>query len=352
MLNRSFTWSLTGLGLATLPLYATYLCKLVVQYSCASPVDGIGAGRVVKTGSRLASKGWLLGVVGGLVGLTMSACGLGTGPPASGGKVEVVAAENFWGSIATQVGGERAHVTSVIANPDTDPHDYEPTPADARLIAGARYVIVNGAGYDSWAPKLLGANPVSGRVVLTIGELIGKKEGDNPHMWYSPTYIERVVDKIASDLAAIDSGNASYFEQQKTAYKTSGLKGYHDTINAIKTKYKGAPVGATESIFSYMAADTGLNLITPNDYLKAISEGTDPSPSDKATVLQQITGKKIKVFVFNTQNSTPDVKSVVDKAKAQGIPVARVTETLSPANVTFQDWQTNQLKELLAALGG
>jgi zinc/manganese transport system substrate-binding protein len=263
-----------------------------------------------------------------------------------------VAAENFWGSIASQVGGERARVTSVIVNPETDPHVYEPTPADAKLIASARYVIVNGAGYDAWAPKLLGANPVAGRVVLTVGDLIGIQQGGNPHMWYSPTHVARVVDRIAADLAAIDAGNASYFDQQAAAYKTTGLKAYHDTIDAIKVKYKGTPVGASESIFSYLAADTGLNLITPNDYLKAISEGTDPSPSDKATVQRQITGKMIKVFVFNSQNSTPDVKSLTDTAKAHGIPVSRVTETLAPATVTFQDWQTNQLKELLAALGG
>ncbi|HLQ14494.1 MAG TPA: zinc ABC transporter substrate-binding protein [Candidatus Eisenbacteria bacterium] len=307
---------------------------------------------MVKAGSSLAATGWLVAVVGALVVMAISACGLGTGSSASGGKVEVVAVENFWGSIATQVGGDHAHVTSVIVNPATDPHDYEPTPADAKLIAAAKYVIVNGAGYDSWAPKLLAANPVSGRIVLAVGDFIGKKEGDNPHMWYSPKYVERVVDRIASDLTALDSGDASYFEQQKTAYKTTGLKAYHDTIDAIKTKYTGTPVGATESIFSYMATDTGLDLITPSDYLKAISEGTDPSPSDKATVLQQIAGKKIKVFVFNTQNSTPDVGSLVDRARAQGIPIARVTETLAPANVSFQDWQTNQLKELLAALGG
>jgi zinc/manganese transport system substrate-binding protein len=303
---------------------------------------------------RVQNMGWrrLLAVTGGMAALITTACGLGAGSGPSGGKVEVVAAENFWGSIATQVGGERAHVTSVIVNPDTDPHDYEPTPADAKLIAGAKYVIVNGAGYDAWIPKLLAANPVSGRVVLTIADFIGVKAGDNPHMWYSPTYVGRVVDKMAADLAAIDSGDAAYFEQQRAAYQTTGLKAYHDAINAIKTKYKGTAVGATESIFSYMATDTGLNLITPGDYLKAISEGTDPSPSDKATVLKHISGKMIKVFVFNAQNSTPDVKSLVDKAKAQGIPTPRVTETLSPATVTFQDWQTNQLKELLAALGG
>ena len=309
--------------------------------------------RVVKSGSSLAGNKWsvLTAVVGVMAAVSMSGCGLGVGSSGSG-KVEVVAAENFWGSIAAQVGGDHAHVTSVIVNPDTDPHDYEPTPADAKLIAGAKYVIVNGAGYDAWAPKLLAANPVAGRVVLTVGDFIGKKEGDNPHMWYSPVYVERIVDKIASDLAAIDSGDASYFDQQRVAYHSTGLKAYHDTINAIKTKYKGTAVGATESIFSYLATDIGLNLITPPDYLKAISEGTDPSPSDKATVLKQINGKMIKVFVFNTQNSTPDVKSLVDKATAKGIPIAHVTETLAPANLAFQDWQTNQLKELLAALGG
>jgi zinc/manganese transport system substrate-binding protein len=294
----------------------------------------------------------LVAVVGGLASLSVSACGLSSTGLGASAKVEVVVAENFWGSIATQIGGDRAHVTSVIVNPETDPHAYEPTPADAQLIAGAKYVIVNGAGYDSWAPKLLAANPVSGRTVLTVGDFIGKKEGDNPHMWYSPAYVDRVLDKIASDLAAIDPADTAYFDQQKTAYKTGGLKPYHDTINAIKTKYSGTAVGATESIFSYLAEGTGLNLITPNEYLKAISEGTDPSPADKATVQDQIANKKIKVFVFNTQNSTPDVQSLVDKAKAKGIPVSRVTETLAPANLTFQDWQTNQLKELLAALGG
>jgi zinc/manganese transport system substrate-binding protein len=294
-----------------------------------------------------------LAIIGGLLALLLgSACGLSPNSASGSGKLEVVAAENFWGSIATQIGGLHAHVTSIIVNPDTDPHSYEPTPADAQTIAGAKYVIVNGAGYDSWAPKLLDANPVSGRKVLIVGDFIGKKEGDNPHMWYSPTYVDRVIDKIATDLAAIDAADASYFDEQKSVYKTTALKGYHDAINAIKSKYSGTPVGATESIFTYLATDTGLNLITPYDYLKAISEGTDPSPADKATVEEQIASKKIKVFVFNTQNSTPDVQSLVDKAKAKGIPISHVTETLSPSNLTFQDWQTNEIKELLAALGG
>ena len=285
--------------------------------------------------------------------VVLAACGVGTSHVDFGtGKIQVVAAENFWGSIASQVGGSHVQVSSIIVNPDTDPHAYEPTPSDARLIAQAQYVIVNGAGYDAWAPKLLDANPASGRTVLTVGDLFGKKEGDNPHMWYSPSYVDQVVDRMGSDLAKIDSADASAITQQAAQYKSTGLKDYHDTVSAIKAKYSGTRVGATESIAAYLAHGTGLNLVTPSSYLKAVSEGTDPSAADKAEVQNEIASRSIKVFIFNSQNSTPDIQGLVDKATAQGIPVVKITETLAPATATFQDWQTAQLKDLLHALGG
>jgi len=285
--------------------------------------------------------------------VVLAACGVSTSHVDFGtGKIQVVAAENFWGSIASQVGGSHVQVTSIIVNPDTDPHAYEPTPSDARLIAQAQYVIVNGAGYDAWAPKLLDANPASGRTVLTVGDLFGKKEGDNPHMWYSPSYVDQVVDRMGSDLAKIDSADASAITQQAAQYKSTGLKDYHDTVSAIKAKYSGTRVGATESIAAYLADGTGLNLVTPSSYLKAISEGTDPSAADKAEVQNEIASRSIKVFIFNSQNSTPDIQGLVDKATAQGIPVVKITETLAPSTATFQDWQTAQLKDLLHALGG
>ncbi len=294
---------------------------------------------------------WLL--TAGVAMLLVTSCGLASGSSAaSSGKIEVVAAENFWGSIAAQLGGDKVHVTSIITNPDTDPHAYEATPSDAILIATAKYVIENGAGYDPWAPKLAAANPVSGRLLLDAGNLNGVAEGGNPHMWYSPDLVTKVIDRITADLKQIDSADAGYFDQQNAAYKSIGLKEYHDTIAAIERKYSGIPVGASESIFAYMAPALGLNLITPPEYMKAISEGTDPSAADKATVDEQVTSKQIKVFVFNSQNSTPDVQSLLNKAHAVGIPVVQITETLSPANLTFQDWQTNQLKSLLQALGG
>jgi zinc/manganese transport system substrate-binding protein len=290
-------------------------------------------------------------LLAGLAVVALTGCGLTSTAMVSNGKLAVVAAENFWGSIAAQLGGDKVEVTNLISNPDTDPHSYEATPNDARLIATARYVIENGAGYDPWAPKLAAANPVSGRVLLDVGALNGVADGANPHMWYSPGFVGKVIDRVTTDLKQLDSADAAYFDQQNSAYKSAGLKSYNDTIAAIKQKYAATPVGATESIFAYLSPALGLNLITPPGYMKAISEGTDPSVSDKATVDEQVASKQIKVFVFNSQNSTPDVQSLVGKARAKGIPVVRITETLSPAGTTFQDWQTNQLKALLAALG-
>jgi zinc/manganese transport system substrate-binding protein len=291
---------------------------------------------------------WLLAV---LAALATAACGL-SGTSGGGTRLEVVAAENFWGSIGSQVGGFHVHVTSIIANPDADPHTYEPTPGDAKLIARARYVIANGVGYDPWTSRLVDANPSRSRRQLIVGDLVGKKEGDNPHLWYSPAYVDRAVDRMTADFKILDPPDASYFDQQGGQFKELGLKDYHDTVRAIRQKYGGTPVGASESIFQYMTQAAGLNLITPYGFLKAVSEGTGVSPADRAAVQQQITSRQIKAFVFNTQNSTPDVQSLVATARAEGIPTPTITETLSPANLSFQDWQTNQLRELLLALGG
>ena len=91
-------------------------------------------------------------------------------------------------------------------------------------------------------------------------------------------------------------------------------------------------------------------MMTPGGFLRAISEGTDPTAQDKATFDDQIANKQIKVLLFNTQNATPDVQQLVDAANAKGIAVVNVTETLDPATATFQDWQTKQLQDLAAAL--
>ena len=288
------------------------------------------------------------------VALTVAGCATTAPANASGSgastKINVVAAENFWGSIASQLGGDHVTVTSIITNPDTDPHDYDATPADGRTMAAAQFAIVNGIGYDPWAPKLLDSNANPNRTVLNVGQLVGIPDGGNPHRWYSPSNVHQVIEQIAADYAKIDPADASYFQQRKQTFENSTLAQYNQLIATIKAKYAGTPIGASESIVSPLAQGLGLNLITPETFLDAISEGSDPTAADKATIDNQITTKQIKVYVYNSQNSTPDIQAQVNEAKAEGIPVTTVTETLAPANISFQDWQVKELQGIEAAL--
>jgi zinc/manganese transport system substrate-binding protein len=289
-----------------------------------------------------------LAATGVVLALAASACGPGT-VGTTPGLINVVAGENFWGSIAGQLGGSRVSVHSVVTDPNADPHEYESSTEDARAFAEADLVVLNGAGYDDWGQKLLDANSSSHRQVLNIAQLLGRKPGDNPHFWYNPDYVMTVADKITAEYKAIDPNSASFFDQQRSAFATS-LKPYSDRIAEIKSKYAGTPIGSTESIFVYMAAALGLNLISPPEFMNAVAEGTDPPASAVATFHDQVAGRLIRVLVYNIQASSALTTSLKQLAQQQGIPSVGVTETLQPVGAAFQDWQRAQLTALEAAL--
>jgi zinc/manganese transport system substrate-binding protein len=286
-----------------------------------------------------------------LAGGALTACSTATGATTSHDSriVQVVAAENFWGSIASQIGGKHAHVVSIITNPNTDPHSYEPTASDAKTIAGAQFVIENGIGYDPWVARLLGADG-SQQTVLNVGDVVGVSDGANPHRWYNPADVQEVIRQIVADYGKLDPADKAYFARQRTRFVASGLRQYDSEINSIKAKYAGTPVGASESIFAMLAPSLGLKLITPYSFLKAISEGTEVSAADKLTIDNQIEHHLIKIYVYNSQNVTPDVQAQVSAAKAAHIPVATITETLAPPWDTYQAWQVRQLRGIAAAL--
>jgi zinc/manganese transport system substrate-binding protein len=209
---------------------------------------------------------------------------------------------------------------------------------------------VNGIGYDTWAQKLLDADSGSARAVLDVGRLVGVKVGGNPHQWYSPANVEQFVVRVTADLSRLDPSDARYFAQRKVDYEAHGLGAYRSLIAQIRARYAGTPVGASESIVAPLVAALGLTMKTPESFLDAVAEGNEPTAHDTAEVTQQIADRAIKVFIFNTQNATPDVTRLVDAARAEGIPIATVTETLVPSGATFQAWQVAQLRSLEAAL--
>ncbi len=264
--------------------------------------------------------------------------------------VRAVAAENFWGSIARQIGGQRATVTSIISSPAQDPHAYEPTAADARTMAEAQLAVVNGVRYDPWATRLLAANPVDGRTVLNVGSLLKLHPGDNPHRWYSPVDVERVAGAIAAALGRLDPGHTDYYGQRLRQFEANALAGYHALIATIHSRYAGVAVGASESIFALQAPALGVHLVTPPGFMRAVTEGTEVTATDTATAERQITSRAIRVWIVNRQNLTPEVQRLDGLARAAGIPIVTVTETLSPAGASFEQWQTRQLADLAAAL--
>jgi zinc/manganese transport system substrate-binding protein len=264
--------------------------------------------------------------------------------------LNVAAAESFWGNIAAQLGGSKVHVTSIISSPALDPHDYQPTAADARALAASALAIYNGIGYDPWVDHLLAADPESGRIALDVGRALGLKKGDNPHRWYDPQNVETVANAITAALKRLDPRDARYFDGQRTAFETDALAAYHSDIASIRRRYEGIAVGASESIFAPLAPALGLQLDTPQSFMNAISEGTDVSAQDVTTVQRQIADHQIKVWIYNSQNATPEIQRLNALARQHRVPIATVTETLTPQTDSFQQWQTTQLEALKQAL--
>ena len=269
------------------------------------------------------------------------------GAPAT--VIPVVAAENFWGSLVSQLGGSRTQVLSIVTDPNADPHEYESNSKDAQAIANAAFVIVNGAGYDDWAMKLIAASNTPNQVVLNVANLLGKKEGDNPHFWYSPYYVNDTVKAMYSDLISIDPTDTAYFTQQYAALNAS-LGVYNARISEIRQQFAGAKVASTESIFVYLANATNLDLVSPPAFMDAVAEGNDPPAQSVVQFQQLLQNGTVTVLVYNAQTVTPLTQSIKALAASKGIPIVAVTETIQPPDVPFQVWMNAELISLQNAL--
>jgi zinc/manganese transport system substrate-binding protein len=270
-------------------------------------------------------------------------------PTYQASKIQVVAAENFWGSLVSQLGGTRTQVLSIVTDPNADPHEYESNSGDAQAIANAAFVIVNGAGYDDWALKLISASNNPNQRVLNVADLLGKKEGDNPHFWYSPYYVNDTVKAMYADLVSIDPADTAYYTQQYASLNSS-LGEYNSRISEIRAQFAGAEVASTESIFVYLANATGLDLVSPPAFMDAVAEGNDPPAQSIVQFQQLIQNGSVKVLVYNAQTVTPLTQNIKAMAAAKGIPIVAVTETIQPPDVPFQEWMNAELISLQNAL--
>ena len=266
---------------------------------------------------------------------------------AAEGQVAVVAAENFYGDIARQIGGDRVSVVSVMNNPDQDPHLFETTPGIVRQIAAAQIVILNGANYDSWMDKLLAAGARRDRIVVNAAKLTGYKAGDNPHLWYDPATMPLVAVAVADALAKADAAHASdYSARLKVTLAALDQVAQH--VARLKAKHGGVPVTATEPVFGLMARALGLTMRNERFQL-AMMNDTEPSARDVAAFEKDLKERKVRLLIYNSQVSEKLTERLRDIAKQAKVPVIGVTETMPP-NVKFQDWLLGELDNLDKAL--
>jgi len=272
----------------------------------------------------------------------------------SDGPIQVVAAENFWGSLVSQLGGNQTSVLSIVTDPNADPHEYEANASDARAIANAQFVIVNGVGYDDWAVQIIAAEGSSGQTILNVGQLNGVTVGGgdvsgNPHMWYNPIYVNNTVAAMFSDLNSIRPSASSYFQSNYAAMNVT-LGQLYGRAAEIRNQFAGAVVAATEDIFVYLANFTHLDLVSPPEFMQAVAEGNDPPTQSVVEFQCQLESGKVRVLVYNQQTVTPITTNMKSIAAANNVTIVGVTETIQPQDVSFQTWMGSELIALQNAL--
>lgn len=282
---------------------------------------------------------WAAGLV--VAGLLLAAAAYAADP------IHVVAAENFYGDLARQIGGSHVEVTSILANPDDDPHLFESSPATARSLSGADITIYNGADYDPWMDSLLSASTKPSRTVLVAAALTGHKSGDNPHLWYDPQTFPAVAKALADELSKRDPADAADFAANLAKFNADFAK-VLEGVAAIKAAHAGVPVTATEPVFGYMAAAMGLEMLNGGFQLAVMNE-TEPSASDVAAFEASLKNGTAKILFYNNQVTDDTTARLLDIARTSNVAVVGVTETM-PAGETIQSWFGKEIAAVQAAL--
>jgi zinc/manganese transport system substrate-binding protein len=285
-----------------------------------------------------------------IIVLSLAVTGVaGCGSAGGGSTLHVVASTNVYGDITAQIGGAHVGVTSVLSDPNADPHLFEPGTQNGLAVAQAKVVIQNGAGYDDFMGRLESASPSSSRIVVTIADVLGVHGRDaNPHLWYDVPRLPRIAGAIAAGLEKVDPKHAAAYRAGLDRFVKS-LRPLDDEVLRIRTRYAGRPIAYTEPVPGYLVAALGLRNLAPASFTRAIQNGSEPPAEAVAAMNALIAGHHVDVLLYNSQAVSPITARVRAAAQQAGIPVVGVTETLPP-HLTFQQWQLAQVRSLQRAL--
>jgi zinc/manganese transport system substrate-binding protein len=272
------------------------------------------------------------------------------GSSGAAGTIVAVGAENEYADVIQQVGGKYVQVSAIMSNPNTDPHAFEASASVGRLVNAAQLVVQNGLGYDTFMNTIENAVPDSSRQVIVVQKLLGLAESTpNPHLWYQPGTMPVVARAIAAGLASLQPAHAAYFKANAAAF-TGSLAAWDNAIAALAAKYPGTPVATTEPVADYLLQAVGADNLTPWAFQADIMNGTDPSAQDVATERSLFTQHKVRVLLYNQQVTDSLTESFISLARANGIPVVGVYETMPEPGYHYQSWMLAEVRDLRAAV--
>jgi zinc/manganese transport system substrate-binding protein len=303
-----------------------------------------------------ASRGRLAGLaaLGVAAALAVAAAGCGSSstsdPTTASGAINAIGAENEYANVLSQIGGQYVHVTSILNNPNTDPHTFEASPQVAQEVSGADLIVQNGVGYDSWINKMESASPNSKRKVIVVQNLLGLPNNTpNPHLWYNPVTMPAAAKAMANDLSALLPAHKAYFQANLAKFDSS-LTPWLNAIAQFKAAYPNITAATTEPVADYLLTAMGIKNLTPFTFQADIMNGVEPSPQDISLENGFFSKHMVKVFAYNQQVVDALTTSIRENALKDGVPVVGVYETMPTPGYDYQSWMLAEVHALEKAV--
>lgn len=275
--------------------------------------------------------------------------GLGFSLSALAAPVKIVAAENFYGELAHEIGGNNVAVTSIISNPDADPHLFATSPKTSQSLAQAQIIIYNGADYDAWMEQMLTTVNKNQVIIINVADLMKIKPGANPHIWYQPATFPILAKVLADKIAQLEPASKAIVQKNLASFLADNQQ-VAKQIATVKQHYQGTSVTATEPVFGYMAQALGLNM-KGEDFQWKIMNDSEPTPKMVANYQSLLTNKQVKVMFYNNQVSDSLTGNMQKLARQNGVKVVGVSETM-PKDTTINRWLTSEINATASALQG
>jgi zinc/manganese transport system substrate-binding protein len=295
----------------------------------------------------------VMAAAGAMTALALAAAGCSSGSAASEsgpGVINAIGAENEYANVLSQIGGRYVHVSSILNNPNTDPHTFEASPSVASEVSAATLIVQNGVGYDTFMNKIEAASPNANRKVIVVQNLLGLPDDTpNPHLWYNPKTMPAAATAMAADLSALQPAHKAFFDANLAKFDAS-LTPWFNAIAQFKATYAGTPVAVTEPVADYMLQAMGMNILTPFVFQADIMNGVDPSPQDISLENGYFTGHKVKVFCYNQQVVDALTTSIRQTALKAGVPVVGVYETMPTPGYDYQSWMLAEIHAIEKAI--